>query len=209
MQTTPQERAWAGEFGNDYHHRSPGSVKDNEVMFQRIFRKHPWEKGAWGGIETILELGAGTGANVRALKAVFPQAKTTAVELNKAACMMMQSDSPEAQVIEGSLLNWQPARQWDLVLTKGVLIHIAPQFLPAVYETIHKAAAKYILVAEYYSPYPVEVPYRGEHDRLWKRDFAGELLDKYRDLMLIDYGFTWRRDVHPQDDLTWFLLERT
>jgi hypothetical protein len=29
-------------------------------------------------------------------------------------------------------------------------------------------------------------------------------------LRLVDYGFVYRRDpAHPQDDLTWFLLEKT
>ncbi|QVL50178.1 MAG: hypothetical protein KFB96_06875 [Thiocapsa sp.] len=45
---------------------------------------------------------------------------------------------------------------------------------------------------------------------MFKRDFAGEMLDRYPDLELIDYGFIYRRDpVFPQDDMTWFLLQRT
>ena len=36
----------------------------------------------------------------------------------------------------------------------------------------------------------------------------GEMLDRYSDLHLVDYGFVWRRDVFAQDDLTWFLLEK-
>ena len=57
---------------------------------------------------------------------------------------------------------------------------------------------------------PVAIAYRGDDDRLYKRDFAGEMLDKYNDLRLIDYGFSYRRDAaFPQDDITWFLLEKT
>jgi spore coat polysaccharide biosynthesis protein SpsF len=53
------------------------------------------------------------------------------------------------------------------------------------------------------------INYRGHKDRLFKRDFAGELMDKYPDLKLVDYGFVWRRDNNfPQDDGTWFLLEK-
>lgn len=41
------------------------------------------------------------------------------------------------------------------------------------------------------------------------RDFAGELLDKYEDLELVEYGFTYHRDKQfPQDDSTWFLLKK-
>lgn len=44
---------------------------------------------------------------------------------------------------------------------------------------------------------------------LFKRDFAGEMLEKYQDLQLVDYGFVYHGDANfPQDDLTWFLLEK-
>jgi hypothetical protein len=65
------------------------------------------------------------------------------------------------------------------------------------------------LICEYYNPTPVTVVYRGHRDRLFKRDFAGEMLDKYADLALLDYGFTYHRDANfPQDDANWFLLEK-
>ena len=64
------------------------------------------------------------------------------------------------------------------------------------------------MICEYYNPTPVTVPYRGASERLFKRDFAGELMDRF-DLALVDYGFVYHRDSHfPQDDLTWFLLEK-
>jgi spore coat polysaccharide biosynthesis protein SpsF len=65
------------------------------------------------------------------------------------------------------------------------------------------------MVCEYYSPAPLALPYRGHADRLFKRDFAGEIIDIYRDLELIDYGFAYHRDpVHPMDDLNWFLMKK-
>jgi spore coat polysaccharide biosynthesis protein SpsF len=43
----------------------------------------------------------------------------------------------------------------------------------------------------------------------FKRDFAGELLEKFRNsLELKKYGFIYHRDLVPQDDLTWFLMEK-
>ena len=51
--------------------------------------------------------------------------------------------------------------------------------------------------------------YRGHENVLFKRDFAGELLDKYKNrVLLLDYGFIYHRDTYPQDDLTWFLMEK-
>jgi len=44
---------------------------------------------------------------------------------------------------------------------------------------------------------------------LFKRDFAGEMLDRFKDLELLDYGFVYHRDNNfPQDDLNWFLLRK-
>jgi hypothetical protein len=44
---------------------------------------------------------------------------------------------------------------------------------------------------------------------LFKRDFAGEILNKYQDIKLVDYGFVYRHDnAFPLDDVTWFLLKR-
>lgn len=55
---------------------------------------------------------------------------------------------------------------------------------------------------------PVTISYRGHADHLFKRDLAGELLEKYH-VNLVDYGFAYRRvPAFPQDDITWFLLEK-
>jgi pseudaminic acid biosynthesis-associated methylase len=90
-----------------------------------------------------------------------------------------------------------------------VLIHIDPGRLRDAYAALYNASRRYICLAEYYNPAPVEVTYRGHQGKLFKRDFAGEMLDLYGDLRLLDYGFQYRRDpLFPQDDLTWFVLEK-
>ena len=48
----------------------------------------------------------------------------------------------------------------DLVFTKTVLIHISPEKLVNVYKNLYENALKYILVAEYYNPNPIDVLYR-------------------------------------------------
>ena len=114
------------------------------------------------------------------------------------------------EIFEASILAWSPTSTVDLALIKGVLIHIAPDQLAAVYEKLYQVSRRYILIAEYYNPTPVSIPYRGHADRLFKRDFAGEMLDRYPALELVDYGFVYHRDpLFPQDDMTWFLLQRT
>ena len=89
------------------------------------------------------------------------------------------------------------------------MIHISPDHLQTVYENLFQSSKKYIVVAEYYNPVPVSVSYRGHSEKLFKRDFAGEMLDLYPSLQLVDYGFVYHRDpAFPADDISWFILEK-
>ena len=95
----------------------------------------------------------------------------------------------------------------DLSFTSGVLIHVNPDMLPAVYDRLYACST---LLIEYYNPTPVEVAYRGHSKRLFKRDFAGEMLERYPTLELLSYGFQYHRDHNfPLDDATWFVLKKT
>lgn len=86
---------------------------------------------------------------------------------------------------------------------------LLPNELNSVYEKMYQSSAKYILISEYYNPTPVSVTYRGNENKLFKRDFAGEMMDKYPELKLVDYGFRYHRDNNfKSDDDTWFLLEK-
>lgn len=188
---------WKGDFGNQYHGRAPGDPEANYHLFRHAL--------AARRIQSIIELGAGTGANLLGLRKLIPHAELCGVEVNEAACQELAKRAD--QVITASVLDLAVAEQWDLAFTKGLLIHIAPEDLPKAYDSLVGVSRRYVLVAEYYNPTPVEVLYRGHAGRLWKRDFAGELIDRYG-LRLLDYGFVYRRDLHPQDDLTWFLMEK-
>ena len=100
-------------------------------------------------------------------------------------------------------------KKFDLVFTKGVLIHINPKNLKKIYNKLYSYSKQYILLAEYYNPTPVSVLYRGHKGKLFKRDFAGDMLNIYRDLSLVKYGFCYHKDkMAPQDDINWFLLKK-
>jgi spore coat polysaccharide biosynthesis protein SpsF len=99
--------------------------------------------------------------------------------------------------------------EYDFAFTKGVLIHINPNELENAYDLLYRCVKPngYIMMAEYYNPTPVSVEYRGEKDKLFKRDFAGELMDRYFNLELIDYGFTYHRKS-SNNDINWFLMKK-
>ena len=144
--------------------------------------------------------------NARALKLLYPNSKFAGIEINKDAHSQLKSVADEALL--GAIEEVQIAAQYDVSFTKGVLIHINPSNLQIVYEKLYNSSSKFILVAEYYNREPVSVNYRGHEDRLFKRDFAGEILEKYSDLRLSSYGFSYHRAAFPQDDISWFLLEK-
>lgn len=201
---TEQESFWAGEFGTAYIDRNQGDklLAANLDFFAKSLR------GA-RGIQSCMEFGANIGMNLRALKLLHPALALHGIEINADAARQLGTLISPDHVFEGSILDYHPGQAFDLVLIKGVLIHINPTELPTVYDRLYKSTGKYLMVAEYYNPAPVAIPYRGHNDRLFKRDFAGELLDAYTDLSLVDYGFAYRRDPNfPQDDITWFLMEK-
>lgn len=201
---TDQEAFWAGDFGDAYTKRNAGDalVASNMALFAPILRK-------CNGARTLIEFGANRGLNLRAIRALRPGIELDAIEINEKAVGELRSWGGAREIHHDSVLNFRPERTWDIALIKGVLIHIAPPELSKVYEALHRCSSRYIVIVEYYNPTPVEVAYRGHADRLFKRDFAGELLDRFPSVQVVDYGFVWRRDpVFPQDDITWFLLEK-
>ncbi len=200
---TEQEEFWAGDFGNEYSERNRGA----EVLAAKIGF---WSKivHSGGGLASCLELGSNIGLNLKALGILLPQLQMTGIEINaKAAeeCAKLE----RVKVVNVSILEYDSDEQFDLTFTSGVLIHINPDMLPTVYDVLYHHSNRYVLIAEYYNPTPMEVNYRGDQGKLFKRDFAGELMDRYPSLQLVDYGFQYHRDNHfPQDDITWFLMEK-
>ncbi|MDR1895164.1 MAG: hypothetical protein LBR10_00040 [Prevotellaceae bacterium] len=203
---TKQENFWAGEFGDDYINRNSGRdmVANNIALFSKIINATD------GSIKSILELGANIGLNLLALKRLLPDVEISALEINDKAVIELKNNIGEdSKIYHQSILDFKTDYQRDFVLIKGVLIHINPDILGEVYKILYESSKKYICIMEYYNPTPVSIPYRGHDGFLFKRDFAGEMLDLYSSLKLIDYGFVYHRDNNfKQDDGTWFLLSK-
>ena len=203
--STEQENFWAGDFGNEYVLRSQGTeILNSNISFFKSALKNT------KNIKTCIEFGSNIGMNIKALQKLFPNQEQHAIEINKDAISYLKKVIPEANIINDSIINFKPFKKWDLVLIKGVLIHINPEMLHKVYLALVNACSKYLLINEYYNPKPVTINYRGHDERLFKRDFTGEILDTFPEMKLIDYGFLYERDpVHKRVGSTnWFLLEK-
>ena len=201
---TEQEDFWAGDFGTAYIARNQGDeiLASNLHFFSQALSKT-------SQLKTCCEFGANIGMNLNALKLLIPNLELFGVEINKNAALQLGKLISQENVFNCSINEFQTHQKFDLCLIKGVLIHLNPNDLEIAYKKIYEHAASYIVIAEYYNPTPVEVLYRGEKNRLFKRDFAGEFLELFPDVQLIDYGFKYHRDpIFPQDDISWFLLKK-
>ena len=199
---TPQEEFWAGEFGDSYISRNESEklLASNIALFADIFSsldKVP---------SSFMEIGANIGMNIKAIQNLAPGAQFTGIEINKQACEILAGTGCE--VIESSIIDAVTTKKFNLVFSKGVMIHLMPDQLVPTYKKMYEWSNRFILIAEYYNPTPITIPYRGNSDRLFKRDFAGDFLDLFPDVVLRDYGFAYHRGTYPQDDINWFLLEK-
>lgn len=200
---TPQEDFWAGEFGVDYIKRNEGKdlLASNLKFFSAALKQV-------SNIESCLEFGANVGMNLKAIELLYPNIEFEGIEINSTAANELGNLIGKENVYKGSIFDYKTTKKFDLTLIKTVLIHINPDKLNCVYEKLYDASNKYILIGEYYNPTPVTINYRGHDDRLFKRDFAGEMLDKYKDLSIVDYGFAYDRFDKLLDNITWVLLQK-
>ena len=200
---TEQEKFWSGEFGEQYIKRNcdESIIAANTALFSRILSRTD-------SVKSVIEFGANIGLNLIAIKRLLPNIVLSAIEINSKAVEELKKIGG-VKTYTQSILEYEVDFQRDFVFTKGVLIHINPEMLPVVYDLMYRTSSRYICVIEHYNPTPVEVNYRGHRERLFKRDFAGELMEEYDDLRLLDYGFVYRRDNNfIYGDENWFLLEK-
>ncbi|MFZ1705112.1 MAG: pseudaminic acid biosynthesis-associated methylase [Saprospiraceae bacterium] len=201
---TEQEQFWAGSFGNEYIQRNQGDtlLASNVHFFSKALQRA-------GLINSCTEFGANVGMNMKALQILYPGCHLKGIEINEMAAKELALVIGNQNVFNASIFDLDSLQPSELSLIKGVLIHLDPSMLPSVYQSLYDLSTMYILIAEYYNPVPVSISYRGHDNKLFKRDFAGEFLEKFPECTLVDYGFAYRKDpAFPQDDITWFLIKK-
>lgn len=204
---TPQSGFWRGRFGREYSHRN-APTEDTICFRARLWaRILPFEKEQ--DPNSICEIGANVGINLRALKRVST-ATLYGVEPNDFArqCLIDDGVLPADRVMDGLTTGIPlPDGAVDLAFTSGVLIHVAPEDIEKSCEEIHRVSRRYIACLECFADKPEERLYRGHSERLFKRDFRDFYLSMFPDLRLINYGFVWKRATGI-DNVTWQLFEK-
>lgn len=200
---------WRGPAGESYIERNPVTPQAVEA------RRRLWSEITNHMLpacpKSVLEVGANIGLHLRGLKAQLPGGvRYFATEPNQQARERLIDDGVVDQWDVYESLQMSEARLGgcDLIYTSGVMIHVEPSRLLDFCRTIHSNAKRWIVAIEYFNQTPVEIEYRGEMGRLFKRDFGGFYLDNFPDLHPIACGFGWSRMSPTLDDVTWTLLER-
>lgn len=205
---TNQEKFWSGDFNKEYIDRNNiddkvSNIPSRSNMFYKVLSNTH-------NVASITEFGSNIGMNLLAIKTIKPNIDINAIEISSDAYEKL-TQIENVNSINKSILELEKGDipVSDITFTSGVLIHINPEMLENVYDNLYKFSRRYIMVAEYYNPTPTMIPYHGKNDMLFKRDFAGEILDRFSDLRLVNYGFHYHRDNHfPLGDITWFLMEK-
>jgi spore coat polysaccharide biosynthesis protein SpsF len=207
MSETLQSQLWRGGFGADYTERNALDEAKLAALTTHWARILRCVEGAPPA--SILEVGANIGLNLRAIRRLST-ARLHALEPQEGARARMAGDGVcQAGDIHDGLAQAIPLEDGavEMAFTSGVLIHIHPDHLPAALTEIHRVSSRYVGCIEYFSDKPETIPYRGQTEALFKRDFGGLWMDMFPSLRLLDYGFAWKRTT-GLDNLTWWLFEK-
>ena len=188
------EQFWEGDFGNEYLQRNRVDWKAR-VPF--------WESAIeYCAPASVLEVGCNAGWNLMAMQKVDPSIELYGVDINAQAVEEARQNGFEVMRTGAvTIAGLYDPGSMDLVVTCGVLIHVAPEDLDPVMRAIVATSAKYVLAVEYAAEQEEDIEYRGHMGRLWRRPFGA--LYQSLGLRLISEGV-----AGGFDDCTYWLLEK-
>ena len=187
---TQQIEFWSGDFGRVYTDRN---TSDHEVWNNQYVEKYGVSRLNMNDEFLrdlpknlrVLEVGCNTGQQLEALRQQGFK-KIAGIELQFYATKHARDRAIGIPVLQGSGFEIPfKTGSFDLVFTSGVLIHIAPDDLPAIMGEMHRCTSRFIWGFEYYADKMTEINYRGNTSVLWKSDHASMFMRSFPDLTLI------------------------
>jgi spore coat polysaccharide biosynthesis protein SpsF len=155
---------WRGSFGTEYIDRNRFDWTKRVPFWRRIIEKtRP---------ASLMEVGCNIGSNLRAIRKADPSIDVYGLDINQTA--IREASDAGLSVFEADALDVCNYGVFDMVASCGVLIHVAPDDLDEVMNSIIMASRKWVLAVEYADETEIALEYRGNTGKLWRRPF-GEL----------------------------------
>lgn len=187
---TKQTDFWSGEFGKDYTERNFFTEQEWDEYYLKQYgvTKLAMNEEFLATLPKdarILEVGCNIGMQLRGLQS---QGFTNlyGIELQAYSVERSKSILKNINIIQGSGFDL-PFKDgyFDVVVTNGVLIHIAPADYDKIMSEMYRCSKKFIWGFEYYADKITDINYRGNTGFLWKSNFAQEFIDRFPDLKLV------------------------
>lgn len=198
-----QEHFWTELYAEDYIRKN--SQFDKELGVQC------WERmlASAEDFNSVLECGCNIGRNIEFLLSARPNLQISIIELSQPAFQIASQRFDLDCKFNGSIINSNFNKNFDLVFSIGVLIHVHPKDLLSNMSAMFSHSSRYILIGEYFSRNLVRLEYQGEANKLFKADYGKVFMENFN-VKLVDYGFLWGHlyDEAGFDDITWWLFEK-
>jgi pseudaminic acid biosynthesis-associated methylase len=210
--------AWTSEFGQSYTDRNFASPEQADRLWEaqwgvrksEVFRQFLSCERLPAG--RALEVGCNVGNQLKLLHSVNPGLELYGVEPQNYAMKKARALSPDIHFVPGNMFEI-PFRDgyFDVVMTNGVLIHIAPADLARSMGEIVRCARRFIFLCEYFSESPCEVRYRDNAGLMWKMNYGGKYLEHFPSLRVVEQRLFRYPNPAGGDDLVdqVCLLEKT
>ena len=210
MENTEQMVAWEGKMGKEYTDRNfaPELMAGYDKSTYGVTREALNYKfvGSLSGEIRILEVGANVGNQLLLLQKMGFR-HLYGLELQRYASDMAKN-KPGIDIIAGSALDI-PFKDgnFDLVVTNGLLIHIAPADIVTVMKEIYRCTSRYIWGLEYWAEKYTEINWRGKDNMLWKTNYKQLYLDTFPNLKILNEEYLHYTDNDNIDEM--YLLEKS
>ena len=191
------EELWAGSFGDAYLARNLAAGAGRGEFWDSLLQAFP--------VRSVLEVGCSGGANLQWIAAKCEVAH--GVDVSRRALEVLSRAVPAAKgfLAEAQSLPF-PGAAYDLVFTAGVLIHQPESSLVRVMSELVRVSCRYVLSLEYAAAETEPVPYRGQDDALFRRNYETLYREWFPQLRLVKRGFLPASS--GWDDVTWWLFEK-
>jgi len=180
------EAMYRGEVGAAYAARMRHAQLDRSRFWSEVLdRTDP---------DSLLEVGCGTGLNLKCLAGRVPSLH---------GCDVSAAALEEAKYATGGLATLTQAsvgalpyrdQSFDVVASVGVLIHTPEEDLLAVLRELARVSSRYVLLVEYEDSHRRSIDWRGIKDALWADAFSIKFWQANPHYVPI-----WRKDVDKAD----------